>query len=62
MIVQYAGDFREAHRRLQSTGEETYYGHRYIFEQLDRIRQEFGEVAIVCCLSPSAITRPFPAA
>lgn len=60
MIVQYAGDFREAHRRLQSTGEETYYGHRYIFEQLDRIRQEFGEVAIVCCLSPERYYETLP--
>jgi glycosyltransferase involved in cell wall biosynthesis len=60
MIVQYAGDFREAHRRLQATGEETYYGHRYIFEQLERIREDFGEVAIVCCLSPERYHETLP--
>lgn len=51
LFVQYAGDYLEAYRRLQSTGKETYYGHRYVLDQLERL-QTFGEVAMMCCLSP----------
>jgi hypothetical protein len=32
LVVQYAGDYREANHRLQTTGTETYYGHRYVLE------------------------------
>jgi glycosyltransferase involved in cell wall biosynthesis len=51
MVVQYAGDYLEAHRRLQDSGTETYYGHHYVLEQLGRIGHEFGEAAILCCKS-----------
>lgn len=60
LIVQYAGDFREAYRRLQTTGEETYYGHRFIFENLERIQRDFGDVAIVCCLSSERYQETLP--
>ena len=50
LLVQYAGDYREAYRRLQATGTETYYGHRYVLEQLQQL-QSYGEVAMMCCLS-----------
>ena len=52
MIVQFAGDYLEAHRRLEDTGTEIYYGHRYVLEQLERFAHAFGETAILCCLSP----------
>lgn len=57
MVVQYAGDYLEAHRRLEETGTETYYGHRYVLEHLARIGRTYGEVAVLCCKSP----RPYEA-
>lgn len=60
MIVQYAGDFRAAYTQLQADGGEVYHGHRYVFEQLERMRESFGEVAIVCCLSPEAYHETLP--
>lgn len=60
MIVQYAGDFREAYQRLMETGEETYFGHGYILGQLERAGRDFGEVAIMCCLSPEEYHETLP--
>ena len=60
LIVQYAGDYREAYRRLQATGTETYYGHRYVLEQLEALQRDQGDVAMVCCLSPEAYHEVLP--
>ncbi len=60
LIVQYAGDYREAYHRLQATGAETYYGHRYVLEQLEGLQRDHGEVAMVCCLSPEAYHETLP--
>lgn len=60
LIVQYAGDYREAYRRLQATGTETYYGHRYVLEQLEALQRDHGDVAMVCCLSPETYQEILP--
>lgn len=51
MLVQYAGDWRQAYQSLQKEGSETYYGHRYVLETLERFRATYGDVAVLCCLS-----------
>jgi glycosyltransferase involved in cell wall biosynthesis len=51
MFVQYAGDFRAAHRLIEETGAELYYGHRYILEQFARIKADLGDVAVLSALS-----------
>ena len=60
MIVQWAGDFREAWHRLQESGTETYYGHAYILDQLESLRRQYGEVAIMCCLSSEKYQEVLP--
>jgi glycosyltransferase involved in cell wall biosynthesis len=45
LIVQYAGDFREARQRLQKKGTETYYGQRYSIEAVEQIATYADEVA-----------------
>jgi len=60
LIVQYAGDYREAYLRLQATGAETYYGHRYVLEQLEALQRDQGDVAMVCCLSPETYQEVLP--
>ena len=59
LFVQYAGDYREAYRRLQATGTETYYGHRYVLEELERL-QTLGEVMVMCCQSPERYEERLP--
>jgi glycosyltransferase involved in cell wall biosynthesis len=59
LIVQLAGDFREAWRLREETGTETYYGHGYILDQLAGFAGEFGEAAFLCALpGPYAETLP----
>lgn len=60
MLIQYAGDFRAAYNQLCASGEEAYHGHRYVFSELERFRLTFGEVAIVCCLSPERYQETLP--
>jgi glycosyltransferase involved in cell wall biosynthesis len=50
LIVQFAGDFREAWRLREESGTETYYGHGYILDQLASFAGEFGEAAFLCAL------------
>jgi len=52
MVVQYAGDYRDAYRRLSAEGEEVYFGHGYVLEQLAMLTRKYGEVGIMCCLAP----------
>jgi len=54
LFVQFAGDFKAAHDRLAASGTETYFGHRYVLEQLGGLAQTHGPTAILCCKSPSA--------
>lgn len=60
LIVQYAGDFREAYRRLEATGTETYYGHRYVLETLAALAAEFGEAGVMCCRAPERYVERLP--
>ncbi|NJP08615.1 MAG: glycosyltransferase [Leptolyngbyaceae cyanobacterium RU_5_1] len=51
MIVQYAGDYREAAQRLANGGNETYYAQRYSVETVARLTQYAEEVSVLCCLT-----------
>ena len=52
LIVQYAGDYREADRLRRETGAETYYGHGYILDQLAALKAQYDEVGFLCALAP----------
>lgn len=60
IVVQYAGDYLEAYQRLQESGTETYYGHRYVLEQLTQIGKQFGETAVLCCRSSQKYRTKLP--
>lgn len=49
LIVQYAGDYREAFRRLTAGGEENYYAQRYSVNAVADLAQQMEEVATLCC-------------
>lgn len=48
LIVQYAGDFREVHHRLATTGAESYYAHRYVLETMSAIARDRGAAGLLC--------------
>lgn len=47
LLVQYAGDYREAYYRLREGGKENYRSQRYTVEAVSQIRQRFGEAAVL---------------
>jgi glycosyltransferase involved in cell wall biosynthesis len=51
VMVQYAGDYREAVSRLAHEGPETYYAQRYSVETVASIAQRVSEMAVVVCLT-----------
>lgn len=53
LIVQYAGDYREAERLRRDEGKEIYYGHGYVLDQLDALRAAGHDVGFLCCLAPA---------
>ncbi|MFZ3482957.1 glycosyltransferase family 4 protein [Sphingomonas sp. 3-13AW] len=53
LIVHYAGDFREADRLRRESGEEVYYGHGYILDQLEALKAQYAEVGFLCSLAPA---------
>ena len=52
LIVQYAGDYREAVNRLWAGGPETYYAQRYSVESVAEIRKTVGEMTVLACVTP----------
>ena len=52
LIVQYAGDYREADRLRRESAQETYYGHGYVLDQLAALRLQHDAVGMMCCLAP----------
>ncbi len=51
VIVQYAGDYREAVQRISRNGEETYYAQRYSVDAVADLAEQFGSVTVICCLT-----------
>lgn len=60
LFVQVAGDFRTAYGMLVETGRETYYGHRYVIRQFEELQRDFGEVAVLCCLTQESYVDRLP--
>ncbi len=52
LIVQYAGDYREADRLRRASGEEIYYGHGYVLDQLAALKAQHDAVGFLCALAP----------
>lgn len=51
LIVQYAGDYREAFLRFASGGDETYYAQKYSVDAVAVLGEQIEEVATLCCLT-----------
>lgn len=51
LILQYAGDYREATQRLAAGGFETYYAQKYSVDAVAEIGKQIEEVAVLCCMT-----------
>ncbi len=49
VIVQYAGDYAEAYRRLAGGGAENYYAQRYSVEVVADLARADTRVTVICC-------------
>ena len=49
MIIQYAGDFKEAVENFASGGSETYLAQRYSVEAVADLVNETDDIAVLCC-------------
>jgi glycosyltransferase involved in cell wall biosynthesis len=54
LIVQYAGDYREAVERFDNGEGETYYAQRYSVDAVADIGEHIQEAAVLCCLTEKA--------
>jgi glycosyltransferase involved in cell wall biosynthesis len=51
LVIQYAGDYREAVRRFATEGSETFYAQRYSVDTIAEIGKQIDEAATLCCLT-----------
>jgi glycosyltransferase involved in cell wall biosynthesis len=51
LIIQYAGDYREAYRCFVSGGDETYYAQKYSVDVVADLAPMVEEVGTLCCLT-----------
>jgi glycosyltransferase involved in cell wall biosynthesis len=60
LIVQYAGDYREAAQRFAEGGEETYYAQKYSVDAVAEIGKQIEEVAVLCCMTTEPYNEILP--
>jgi glycosyltransferase involved in cell wall biosynthesis len=51
LIVQYAGDYREAVQRFDAGEPETYYAQKYSVDTIAEIAQKTEETTVLCCFT-----------
>lgn len=51
LIVQYAGDYREAVQRFAEGEGETYYAQKYSVDAVAEIGKQIEEAAVLCCMT-----------
>jgi glycosyltransferase involved in cell wall biosynthesis len=51
LFVQYMGDYREAVRRIQDSGHETYYAQQYSVEAVASLATGGASVTVLCCVT-----------
>ena len=60
LIVQYAGDYREAAQRFAEGGEETYYAQKYSVDAVAEIGKQIEEAAVLCCMTTEPYDEVLP--
>lgn len=60
LIVQYAGDYREAAQRFAEGGEETYYAQKYSVDAVAEIGKQIEEAVVLCCMTTEPYNEILP--
>jgi glycosyltransferase involved in cell wall biosynthesis len=60
LLVQFAGDYREAYHRLSGGGAETYYAQRYSVDSVAAAGKHVDEMAVFVCLTPEPYDEVLP--
>jgi glycosyltransferase involved in cell wall biosynthesis len=60
LLVQYAGDYREAYHRLANGGTENYRGQRYTIDAVGEIAKRYGPVATLIYQTPEKYQESLP--
>lgn len=60
LIVQYAGDYREAVYRFADHQAETYHAQKYSVDAVAAIGQAVEEIAVLCCLTDTPYNERLP--
>ncbi|MEQ8757974.1 MAG: glycosyltransferase family 4 protein [Coleofasciculus sp. G1-WW12-02] len=60
LIVQHAGDYREAAQRLAEGGAETYYAQKYSVNTIAEIAKRVEDVTVLCFCTATAYNQVLP--
>ncbi len=60
LMVQYAGDYREAVQRFAEGGGETYYAQKYSVDAVAEIGKQIEEAAVLCCMTAEPYNEVLP--
>lgn len=60
LIIQFAGDFREAYYRLSGGGEESYFAQRYSVDEVSALVQQDRAVTVVVCVTDEEYDEVLP--
>lgn len=60
VLLNYAGDFREAYHRLANGGAETYFAQRYSLDSVEGLLDRFGNVTVIVCTTEERYDEVLP--
>lgn len=60
LIIQYAGDYREAVQRFAAGGGETYYAQKASVEAVASLTDQVKEVIVLCCITTEPYNEILP--
>jgi len=60
LVVQYAGDYRQAWRQITASGTESYHAHRYVLDSMARLARDHGAAGLLCCQMQERYSETLP--
>lgn len=60
LVVQYAGDYRDAVNRFLRNEPENYYAQQYSVEVVAKLKTPVSEVSVICCLTDEPYDEVLP--
>ncbi|GLT02581.1 hypothetical protein GCM10007897_39970 [Sphingobium jiangsuense] len=60
LVVQYAGDYRQAWRQIAESGTENYQAHRYVLDSMAGLARDHGAAGLLCCRTEERYSEVLP--